>query len=236
MDSVRLLRATLRLLPVLLAVGLASACSSGNDPVKLTPAEAAAAKAPPPSSASGGSAATAKPTMPANPHAGGAPMTAPKSAGSLQFSVPEGWVTQVPSSSMRKAQFLLPREGADPEDAQLVLFYFGGEGGSVEANLDRWAGEFTQADGKSSREAMVTTTRTVNDMKVTEVAVSGRFAPAMMPGQSTAIVREKWSMLGAIVETPSGPYYAKLTGPGATVSRWEPSFRQWISSLKSTSG
>lgn len=233
MDSVRL---HLRLVPALVVACLASACSGGNDPVKLTPAEAAAAKTPPPASSSGGASATAKPPTPANPHAGGMPAAAPKTAGSLQYSVPEGWVVQVPSSSMRKAQFLLPKEGADTEDAQLVLFYFGGEGGTVEANLARWAGEFTQADGRDSREAMVTTTRTVNDMKVTEVSVSGKFAPAMMPGQSTAIVRESWSMLGAIVETPSGPYYAKLTGPGATVSRWEPSFRQWIASLKPTSG
>lgn len=225
---------------VLAAAFAAAACTSGNEPVKLTPAEHAALM----KQEAAQSAASSSNPAAANPHAGMAPgghggsMTGamPKSAGALQYSVPEGWITQVPSSSMRKAQFLLPKEGNDPEDAQLVLFHFGGEGGSVDANLERWAGEFDQADGRATKDVMVTSTRTVNDMKVTEVSMSGRFVPSQMPGQQPKSPRDDWSMLGAIVESPSGPYFAKLTGPKATVARWEASFRQWVSSLKATNG
>ena len=37
-------------------------------------------------------------------------------------------------------------------DAECGVYFFGsGQGGSVEANLDRWIGQFLQADGKPSK-------------------------------------------------------------------------------------
>lgn len=213
-----------------------AACTTGNEPVKLTPSQAAtsASQTATPNAAT---AATARPNAPVNPHAGMQPGgAAPKTAGALQYSVPEGWVVQIPSSNMRKAQFQLPKIEGDTEDAQLILYYFGGEGGSTDDNLKRWAGQFVQPDGRDSMDVLVTSTRTVNDMKVTEASISGTFDAEMMPGMGDRVRREKWSMLAAIVESPSGPYYAKLTGPMGTVSKWEASFRTWVSSLKPTSG
>lgn len=219
-------------------------CSSNDEPVKITPAQSAsamqagaAAKA---AAAMSGNASTARPDAGANPHAGGMggamSGSAPKAGIALQYAVPEGWIVQIPTSSMRKAQFQLPREADDPEDAALILYYFGGEGGSKDANLERWAGQFVQPDGRSSHDVLVTTTRTVNDMAVTEASISGTFDAELMPGQGDRVRLENWGMLAAIIETPAGPYYAKLTGPAPTVSRWEASFRQWISSLKPASG
>ncbi len=215
-----------------------TACTTGNEPVKLTPSQAAAsssqAATPTPSA---GTAATARPNAAANPHAGTPAGTAPpKTAGALQYSVPEGWVVQIPSSNMRKAQFQLPKVEGDAEDAQLILFHFGGEGGSKDDNLKRWASQFVQPDGRDSMEVLVTSTRSVNAMNVTEASITGTFDAEMMPGMGDRVRREKWSMLAAIVESPSGPYYAKLTGPASTVSKWESSFRTWVSSLKPTSG
>lgn len=233
--SIRVVSLTLLSATALFGAG----CSSGNEPVKLTPAQAAAANAKS-AQASGTATGMPRPDAGANPHAGvtggaaggSAGGSAGKGGSALQFNVPEGWVVQIPSSSMRKAQFQLPKEASDPEDAQLVLYYFGGEGGTKEANLERWAGQFVQPDGRPSKDVLVTNHRIVNGMPVTEASITGTFDAEMMPGQGDRVRREKWSMLAAIIETQSGPYYAKLTGPSATVGRWEPSFRQWISSLK----
>ena len=64
------------------------------------------------------------------------------SDGDLRYKVPEGWITEKPTSSMRAAQYVLPKVEGDPEDASLVLFYFGrGQGGSVEDNMARWIGQ-----------------------------------------------------------------------------------------------
>ena len=58
----------------------------------------------------------------------------------LKFKVPPGWVEEERTSSMRLAQYKLPKAEGDTEDASLVLYYFGqGQGGSVTANIDRWS-------------------------------------------------------------------------------------------------
>ena len=48
------------------------------------------------------------------------------------------------------------RATGDTEDGQLIVYYFGGTGGSVEANLQRWTSQF-----QSSKEP-TRTTSTVN--------------------------------------------------------------------------
>jgi len=37
--------------------------------------------------------------------------------GELHFKAPDGWVTEKPTSSMRAAQYKLPKADGDPEDA-----------------------------------------------------------------------------------------------------------------------
>src|SRR5512134_1880197 len=63
---------------------------------------------------------------PAGPHA--SPGLPPKgaTAANLKFTPPEGWVAETPASSMRQAQCKLPRVAGDPEDAEMVVFYFQG--------------------------------------------------------------------------------------------------------------
>jgi hypothetical protein len=36
----------------------------------------------------------------------------------------------------------------------------------------------------------------------------------------------------AVVETPGGPHYVKLTGPAATITRWDASFTAWLKTLR----
>src|SRR5678815_1665505 len=68
----------------------------------------------------------------------------------LKFRVPAGWVEEERTSSMRVAQYRLPKAPGDTEDASLVLYYFGqGQGGSTMANIDRWITQMKQADGLS---------------------------------------------------------------------------------------
>ena len=70
--------------------------------------------------------------------------------GSLQFEPPEGWIEEAAAAPMRVAQFTLPKAERDAEDAVLVVFYFGGEGGDLEANLERWVSHMEQPDGRPS--------------------------------------------------------------------------------------
>src|SRR5215217_6316035 len=95
-------------------------------------------------------------------------------SGELKFKVPEGWVVEKTTSSMRAAQYKLPKAAGDKEDGSLVLYYFGqGQGGATQANIDRWVNQMQQPDGRPSSESAKSETLTVNGLKVTAVDVSG---------------------------------------------------------------
>ena len=59
----------------------------------------------------------------------------------LKFTVPEGWIEEKPSSSMRKSQFRLPGLKSPSGDVEVAVF--AGIGGSVEQNVTRWINQFT---------------------------------------------------------------------------------------------
>jgi hypothetical protein len=157
--------------------------------------------------------------------------TSPAVLPALTYEVPAGWRPEAPASRMRIAQWALP--GGGEEDASLVLFYFGrGQGGSVSANLDRWAGQFVQPDGRPSREAAVTRTFEVNGLACTVIDVSGRYVTSAGPMGGENRDEPGWRMLAAVVETPGGPVFPKLVGPEGVIARWEESFDAWLAGCR----
>ncbi len=124
------------------------------------------------------------------------------------FSSPAGWKASSPSSSMRKAQFLAP--GKSGESAEVVFFYFGAGGaGGVKANIDRWMGQFKNAENKKVEG------KTVGDTKVTYARATGTFMSGRPFGPKTP--KEGYALLGAIIEGKQGAIFVKMTGPEAAV-------------------
>jgi hypothetical protein len=152
-------------------------------------------------------------------------------ASGLNLTAPTGWEQQTPGSSMRHSQYRLPGSAGD---ATLIVYYFGPQGaGSVDSNLDRWCGQFAQPDGRRSRDVAVMTQRTVNDMDVHMIDLTGTFVAETTPGSGVRLNEPDWRLLGAIIETRDGPYYLKLTGPAATAQSWSDSFTEYIDSAES---
>jgi hypothetical protein len=153
-------------------------------------------------------------------------------AAGLAHTAPAGWVAQPTRSAMRVAQWTLPRAPGDAEDAELVVYFFGaGQGGSVRANLDRWLGQVQQPDGRPSTAVATTETSMVNGLRVTLLDVSGRYVAETAPGSGERVDRPGYRLRAAVIETPGGPYFAKLTGPAKTVARWDADFRTWLGSV-----
>ena len=148
----------------------------------------------------------------------------------LRFTAPKDWTVKPSSSPMRVAQYGLPRAAGDAEDAELIVYFFGGQGGSVEANLDRWVGQMEQPDGRPSKAVARTETLTVNGMKATVLDVSGKYVAEMAPGSATRFNKPGFRLKAAVVETPGGPYFVKLTGPAKTVERWNAAFAAFLRS------
>jgi hypothetical protein len=161
-----------------------------------------------------------------------APAAVASDSASLKFTPPDGWIAETPASSSRKAQYKLPRVSGDPEDAEMVVFYFQGGGGTPQANVERWISQFQNPDGSPAGSSAQH--RSIHNIPVTTVDVKGNYTGSMtmsmQKGQSGT--KEHFRMLGAIAETANGPWFFKLTGPEKTVAKWEPSFEKFLESMQ----
>lgn len=151
--------------------------------------------------------------------------------GPFSLAAPADWTIKPTTSSMRAAQFELPAPAG--QEAELVVYYFGESGaGSVQDNLDRWIGQFTQTDGKDSKSVAKIEKTKLAGQEATTVSVTGHYTGmAMTPGGS-AVDKQDQAMLGAIINSPSGPYYFKLVGAKQTVDANAAKFKALLGSLK----
>ena len=154
-------------------------------------------------------------------------------AGGLTWKAPAKWNLE-PARPMRAATYSIPAAKGDTEGAELGVFYFGeGQGGSVDANLQRWYGQFQPVDGKPPAQLAKTHKETINGVSVTQVELTGTYLqspPGMMGGQQTP--RPGFRLVGAIAQGPSGPVFFKMVGPQKTVSAAEADFKKLLKSLK----
>lgn len=153
--------------------------------------------------------------------------------GELRYKVPEGWTVEKPASDMRLAQYKLPKAAGDGEDALLVVYYFGkGQGGTPEANIERWINQVKQPDGSPSKDRARTETLTVNGLQVNTVDVLGNYSGGMSQDSAPQDSKSIYRLRGAIIDTPKGSYFVKLTGPEKTINHWDQAFNDYIKSFE----
>jgi hypothetical protein len=131
---------------------------------------------------------------------------------------------------MRFATYLIPAAGGDSEGAECSVFM--NIGGGVDANIKRWIGQFEQADGSSSESKAVRKKETINGFSVTTVDLTGTFAGGGMTMGQPTTKKPGYRLLGAIVESPQGEVFFKLTGPAKTVAAAQGEFQSLLKSLK----
>ena len=151
----------------------------------------------------------------------------------ISVVMPQGWQRVPPASSMRVAEYLLPGAAANAADASLAVFYFGpDQGGSVEGNMARWYGQFSQPDGSSTREQARRWEKQVGGIPMTLVDISGTYSGGMGPMGQSSKPEPGYRMLGAIAESPAGYFFFKLTGPGPTIALWAEDFDWFIDTIQ----
>ena len=157
--------------------------------------------------------------------AGAAEAPANFKVSTFTFQRPAKWEWIVTASPMRKAQ--LKVSGADKTNAAEVVFYhFGpGNGGGVQANVDRWFTQFQEPREKLGAKSEETK---IGKTKVTFVRAEGTFLSGMPGGARTA--QPGTALRGAILESKGGDVFVKMTGPAALVKSSEDDFRKLIES------
>jgi len=156
---------------------------------------------------------------------------APPAAG-LVFTAPSGWTPRPSASTMRVAEFVIPRAAGDPEDAEAIVYFFGGSGGSVDANIDRWIGQMQQPDGSASKEKARREKLTINGLTVTTVDVAGTYVAELRPGATERHNKPDFRLRAAVIETPRGPYYVKMTGPAKTMAAADADFKKFLATMR----
>jgi hypothetical protein len=152
--------------------------------------------------------------------------------GGLKSVPPASWKEVPVTSPMRLKQFTVPGKKGE---AELVVFFFGqGQGGSSQANIDRWKQQFQPPAGKSLDDVTkVTTTKIGTAAKAITLDISGTYlfkASPMSPGPAEP--RPDHRMLAVDLTTPKGDYFIKLVGPAATVEQNKKPFETWLKSFK----
>lgn len=131
-------------------------------------------------------------------------------ADGIVMTVPTQWTSQPPDTSMRRAQFSAATDGGSP----VIVAVFGGIGGSVESNIDRWVQQIAEPTSEMVREA-----RDVGALRITHITLTGTLQPSpMMGGPDTP--QPGTMLLGAVIEGgPQGIIFMKVTGPIADIER-----------------
>jgi len=205
------------------AISVSLACAVGCKKTPEPPAGSSTPPAPPTTSAAPTNAPVPTPT------ASGFP------AAEITWVDPPAWKRAARVSPMRKATFHIPHVDPDKEDAELGVFYFGpGQGGTIDANVDRWVKQFSDVTPDRVKRA----DRQANGLAQHTVEIeSGTFnanSMGMGQGQTKPALKTGYVLLGAIVEAPSGPYFFKITGPQATVAAARKTFYAFLDSIKSS--
>ena len=147
--------------------------------------------------------------------------------GKLQLTAPEGWQKKKPQNNIIEYEFGIPKSAGDEQDGRATLM---GAGGSVDANVKRWSGQFKQPDGGEAQ-AKVKEEKLAGQT-VHLIDISGTYDDKP-PFSGTGVQRKGYRMLAAIVESKDlGNYFIKFYGPEQTVADNEKAFDKMIHSLE----
>ncbi|HKD35819.1 MAG TPA: hypothetical protein VKB78_03435 [Pirellulales bacterium] len=154
--------------------------------------------------------------------------------GKIVLTAPADWLRKAPKVRFIEHEFAVPAEKGDSEDGRVTVM---GAGGSIEANIDRWIAQFSQADGSETKNqvAEADRKRTIAGLEVHFVDLAGTYKdmPRPFDPMSQAVQRKDYRMLAAIIASPKlGNYFIKFYGPKKTIAAHADEFRKTIEGMK----
>lgn len=151
--------------------------------------------------------------------------------GALEFDAPAEWPSVTPGSRIVEHELSAPApEGSDAAAARLTVM---AAGGSVDANVARWIGQFAGTEGGADRSSAKTEEFEAGGMRVTLVDLAGTYLESAGGPFGPKTPRPGYRMLGGIIETgTAGNYFFKLVGPEETVAAAAEPFRALLGGVR----
>lgn len=154
----------------------------------------------------------------------------------LKSVTPADWKEEpLPAKSMRMQQFKLPKAEGDPEDAELALFFFRGNAGSVQDNLARQEKKFEIPAGKKPEDVIKVEKIKLGGTDAVYQDIQGTYLKkAGGPFDPNAKITKmpSYRQLYVIFETKDGQYYMTLVGPAKTIEKHKKGFEEWLKHFK----
>ncbi len=145
--------------------------------------------------------------------------------------VPGEWIAETPTSSMRLHQYRLPGD-SETLAGHLVVYFFGiTQGGSIDANIDRWRSQFSNSEG-AAVEPIVKRFQ-VENLPVTTAEFRGDYRRGVGMGPAGEALKDH-VLIAAIVETPKGNLFVQLYGPAQTVDRHRAAYAHFLNNIAPT--
>jgi len=151
-------------------------------------------------------------------------------AAPIGWDAPKAWRSVRPSNNVRMAEYQVPATEPDGVAGHVAVLYLGPAAIPAEDTLKRWASDFGEDAAPNAKSTM----REEGPFRTHVLEVAGTYRPASMMSQQGKVAkpaRSGWMLLGAIVQTPRGPYYFKLRGPEPLVRSAREDFLAMIDSV-----
>lgn len=144
-------------------------------------------------------------------------------AAGLTFKYDAPW-SSVESTGMFRAGTLAAKVAGAEKPVEAIFYHFPGPGGGggIEANVQRWLGQF-QGTPESKREEIE-----VGGKKITLVTATGTYNDGPPMGAKTP--KAGYTLLAAIVPAGESNIFVKLTGPKDAIATLADGFKKMVSS------
>lgn len=150
--------------------------------------------------------------------------------GKIELSAPTGWTKKQPQNRIIEAEFATPPAAGDEAPGRLTAM---GAGGSIDSNIERWAGQFAGDNGAAGVPKRDKLTVSGCEVQIVDLAGTYKDAPGGPFAGGKTVMRDNYRMLGAIIQTKdAGNYFLKLYGPKATIDAAEKDFQTMVKNLK----
>jgi hypothetical protein len=149
--------------------------------------------------------------------------------GKLTLEAPKNWVRKQPRTRIVEHEFAAPSGKEDVAEGRFTVM---AAGGGIDANIERWASQFSPDEATPAKERVKVQKLKIAGQEVHYVDIAGTFKDQAGPF-APATSRPNYRLLGAIIVTEKlGLHFLKLTGPKETVAAQEKAFQDMLNTLK----
>jgi hypothetical protein len=162
----------------------------------------------------------------------GKPVSIELAGGKIVLKSPAEWKQVTPRFPQ-----MVPYEFNYPADAKAgeapVRITVMSSGGGIEGNLQRWYGQFTQPDGKATKDVAKVEKFEAAGKKIHLVKIPGTFSGGMQASGKPGQKKENYMLVGGIIEAnDAGTFFVTMTGPKEDCEKLSENFVKMLKAME----